>query len=648
MIDFKSLGLDPNILKAIEELGFETPTPIQEKVIPVLLSNATDVVGLAQTGTGKTAAFGLPALQKIDVDNKATQVLIISPTRELCMQICRDLEKYSKYIDGLSVVAVYGGASIEVQVRQLKRGAHIIVSTPGRIFDLLKRKKADISEINTLILDEADEMLNMGFRDDLEAILDFAPEKRQTLLFSATMPPEVAHISKKFLTTPIEISVGKKNSGASTVDHHYMIIHERDRYAALRRVIDFYPGLYALVFCRTRNECQTVATGLMRDGYSADTLHGDLSQAQRDYAMSRFRSKGIRILVATDVAARGLDVNELTHVINYNLPDDQDVYIHRSGRTGRANNSGISITFINIKEKFKIKSLEKSTGREFTLSDVPSGSQICEQRLMHTIDEMLDAEVNDKQISSYIAAFEDKLESLDKDEIIKRFLSVQFNHFYEQYQNATDLNVRMDRNSGPSIDSDGFIRLFINIGRFDDFDKTLLRDYIIDVAKTDVQFKEIDMRDKFSIFSIQADAVEVVKKAITAAVFEGRKLRCDEMDRDNGRQGGRSGGGSGGGGFRGRSGGGGSRSSYGRSDGGERRSGGGDRERSGGGERRSGGGGYGGGGDRDRRSGGGGFGGGDRRSSGGGGDRDRRSSGGGNRPERRSGSQSGYRGGRGK
>lgn len=651
MIDFKSLGLAPNILKAIEELGFETPTPIQENVIPVLLSNSTDVVGLAQTGTGKTAAFGLPSLQKIDVANKATQVLIISPTRELCMQICRDLEKYSKYIDGLTVVPVYGGASIEVQVRQLKRGAHIIVSTPGRIFDLLKRKRADISEINTLILDEADEMLNMGFRDDLEAILEFAPEKRQTLLFSATMPPEVAHISKKFLTKPIEISVGKKNSGASTVDHHYMIIHERDRYAALRRVIDFYPGLYALVFCRTRNECQTVATGLMRDGYSADTLHGDLSQAQRDYAMSRFRSKGIRILVATDVAARGLDVNELTHVINYNLPDDQDVYIHRSGRTGRANNSGISITFINIKEKFKIKSLEKSTGREFTLSDVPSGSQICEQRLLHTIDEMLDAEVNDAQISSYIAAFEDKLESLDKDEIIKRFLSVQFNHFFEQYQNATDLNVRMDR-GGPSMDSDGFIRLFINIGRFDDFDKTMLMDYIIDLAKTPVKFKDVDMRDKFSIFSIQAESVELVKKAVSSAAFEGRKLRCDEMDRDSGRQGGRSGGNNNGS-FRrdrgDRSGGGSSRSSYGRSDGGERRSGGGDRRSSGGGyagggERRSSG-----GGDRDRRSSGGGFGGGSDRRSSGGGDRDRRSSGGGNRPpERRSGSQSGYRGGRGK
>ncbi len=644
MTDFKSLGLDPSILKAIEELGFETPTPIQEKVIPVLLSNATDVVGLAQTGTGKTAAFGLPALQKIDIKNTATQVLIISPTRELCMQICRDLEKYSKYMYGLSVVAVYGGASIEVQVRQLKRGAHIIVSTPGRIFDLLKRKKANISEINTLILDEADEMLNMGFRDDLEAILEFAPEKRQTLLFSATMPGEVANIAKKFLTSPIEISVGKKNQGVSTVDHKYMIIHERDRYAALRRVIDFYPGLYALVFCRTRNECQTVATGLMRDGYSADTLHGDLSQAQRDYAMSRFRSKGIRILVATDVAARGLDVNELTHVINYNLPDDQDIYIHRSGRTGRANNSGISITFINIKEKFKIKSLEKSTGREFVLTQVPSGTQICEQRLLHTIDEMLDAEVNDTQISSYILAFEDKLETLEKDEIIKRFLSVQFNHFYDQYKNTPDLNVRMD-GRGPSADSDGFIRLFINIGRFDDFDKTMLSDYIIDVTKTQVQFKEVDMRDKFSIFSVQADVVDVVKKAISSAVFEGRKLRCDEMDRDNDRQG--RGGSSGGGFNRSRSGGGGGYSR----DRGERSSSS-SRDRGGSSSRdRGSSGGYGGGGDRDRRSSGGGSysgGGGDRRSSGGGSrySSDSRSRGGsGSRPDRKSsGSQSGFRG----
>ncbi|MEI6348450.1 MAG: DEAD/DEAH box helicase [Bacteroidota bacterium] len=648
MIDFKSLGLAPNILKAIEELGFETPTPIQEKVIPVLLSQESDIVGLAQTGTGKTAAFGLPALQQIDIKNRATQVLIISPTRELCMQICKDLERYSKYIDDIAVVAVYGGASIENQIKQLKRGSHIIVSTPGRIFDLLKRKRADISQIKTLILDEADEMLNMGFRDDLEAILEFAPEKRQTLLFSATMPAEVARISKKFLTDPIEISVGKKNSGTTNVDHQYMIIHERDRYLALRRVIDFYPGLYALVFCRTRTECQMVATNLMQEGYSADTLHGDLSQAQRDYAMSRFRSKGIRILVATDVAARGLDVSELTHVINYNLPDDQDVYIHRSGRTGRANNNGLSVTFINIKEKFKIKSLEKSTGREFTQKEVPSGNQICEQRLMHTIDEMLDTEVNDKQISTYISAFEDKLENIEKDEIIKRFLSVQFNHFYDQYKNAPDLNVSMDR--GFSGDSDGYTRLFINIGRVDDLDKGMLKDYIKDIARTEIEFKDVDMRDKFSIFTIKSDAVEAVKKAFANINFEGRKLRVDEMDRDNNSRGGGSRGGDGG--NRRREGGGGGFSRG----GGERRGSGG---YSGSGERRSSGGGYSGGGGGNRPSGGS-----DRRGGGGyrsnssgsdGGNRfsndrggERSNSGGGDRNRSRSGSQSGYRGGRGK
>lgn len=597
MIDFKSLGLAPNILKAIEELGFETPTPIQEKVIPILLSQESDVVGLAQTGTGKTAAFGIPALQQIDIENRATQVLIISPTRELCIQICKDLERYSKYIDNIAIVPVYGGASIEVQVKQLKRGSHIIVSTPGRIYDLLKRKRADISQIKTLILDEADEMLNMGFRDDLEAILEFAPEKRQTLLFSATMPSEVARISKKFLTNPLEISVSKKNTSTTNVDHQFMIIHERDRYLALRRVIDFYPGLYALVFCRTRSECQMVATNLMQEGYSADTLHGDLSQAQRDYAMSRFRSKGIRILVATDVAARGLDVSELTHVINYNLPDDQDVYVHRSGRTGRANNSGLSITFINVKEKFKIKSLEKSTGREFTQKEVPSGNEICEQRLMFTIDEMLETEVNDKQISAYIAAFEDKLENIAKDEIIKRFLSVQFNHFYEQYKNAADLNVSNDRQSY-GAEQDGYTRLFINIGRVDDLDKGMLKDYIKDIAKIEIDFKDVDMRDKFSIFTIKSEGVEPVKKAFANINFEGRKLRVDEMDRDNSSRGGRSGN---------------SRSS----DGGNRRReyGGGSSSR--GGDRRSSGGGYSSGGDRDRRS------------SGGGGDRDRRSSGGG-------------------
>ncbi len=551
MTDFKSLGLDPKIIKAIDELGFETPTPIQEKVIPILLSQENDVVGLAQTGTGKTAAFGLPVLQHIDTSSKATQVLIISPTRELCMQICNDLQKYAKYIDNMHIVPIYGGASMETQVRQLKSGCQIIVSTPGRVYDMLKRKKANISQIKTLILDEADEMLNMGFRDELEGILEFAPEKRQTLLFSATMPSEVSSMSKKFLTNPVEISVGKKNSGASTVEHQYMLINERDRYAALRRVIDFYPGLYALVFCRTRNECQHVATSLMNEGYSADTLHGDLSQAQRDYAMSRFRSKGIRILVATDVAARGLDVNELTHVINYNLPDDQDVYLHRSGRTGRANNEGISVTFINVKEKFKIKSLEKSLNRQFVESQVPSGNEICEQRLLHTIEEMLDTEVNDKQISSYILAFEDKLENLDKDQIIKRFLSVQFNHFYEQYQNAPDLNPRHDKN-GFSAEQNGYTRMFINIGRVDDMDKVMLKDYIKEIASNSkIDIKEVDMRDKFSIFTVDTESVIGIKNSFSNINFDGRKLRVDEMDRDNSRQ---SRGGSGrsndGGGFR--------------------------------------------------------------------------------------------------
>ncbi len=533
MTNFTSFGLSPNILRAIEELNFITPTPIQEQVIPILLEQQQDIVGLAQTGTGKTAAFGLPLLNNINTDSKETQVLIISPTRELCMQISNDLLKYSKYINNINIVAVYGGSSIENQVKQIKRGCQIIVSTPGRIYDLLKRKKANISNIHTLILDEADEMLNMGFRDDLESILSFAPKERQTLLFSATMPSEVSIISKKYLSNPLEISVGQKNSGAVNVEHQYMAINEKDRYAALRRVIDFYPGMYSIVFCRTRNECQTVATKLMNEGYNADTLHGDLSQAQRDYAMNRFRSRGIRILVATDVAARGLDVTELSHVINYNLPEDIDIYIHRSGRTGRANNEGISISFINSKEKFKIKALEKKLNRKFIENKIPTGNEICEQRLLYTIEEMLETNINDELISNYILAFEEKLENLSKDDILKRFLSIQFNHFYQQYQNAPDLNPNLDKETFAS--NSGFTRMFINIGKFDEIDKPMLREYIIEVVENNIDISNIDMRDKFSIFTIPNQFVDIVNNKFSRISFEGRKLRVNQMDRDNSR-----------------------------------------------------------------------------------------------------------------
>lgn len=441
MIDnFEELGINNNIIKAINELGFEKPTPVQEVVIPMELYEDSDIVCLAQTGTGKTAAFGLPLIQSLDLEKPETQALILCPTRELCRQIAQDLTKYAKYTEQFSLVAVYGGSNIESQIKALRKGAKIIVATPGRILDLLKRGAAHISNIKKLILDEADEMLNMGFKEELDTILSYCPIDRRTLLFSATLPIEVEGIAKKYMSSPKIITIGKRNQGSDNVKHYFYIAQAKDRYAALKRIVDYNPDMYAIIFCRTRQETQEIADSLIRDGYNAEPLHGDLSQAQRDIVMSRFKKKTLSLLVATDVAARGIDVNNLTHVINYNLPDEAEQYTHRSGRTGRADKTGISISIINTRERSKIKRIEAIVSKPFAQAKIPTGKEVCSKQLFHLIDEIENTEVKG-EIEDYMKIIESKWSSMSKEEIIRKVLSVEFNRFLDYYKNSPDLNV---------------------------------------------------------------------------------------------------------------------------------------------------------------------------------------------------------------
>ncbi len=440
-MNFEELGLRPELLKAVEKLGFVEPMPIQEQVIPYMLNENTDLVGLAQTGTGKTAAFGLPILNMIDVNEKKIQALVLSPTRELCIQIANDLKHYAEFIPQIKVVPVYGGENIVTQFKELDVTPQILVATPGRLIDLIERKKVSLSEIKFLVLDEADEMLNMGFIEDIETILQGVPEDRRTLLFSATMPAEIADIAKKYMKNYHEISVGIRNSGAENVEHFYYMVKAQNRYLALKRIVDINPDIYGIVFCRTRQETKEVADKLMQDGYNADALHGDLSQAQRDYVMNRFRIHNLQLLVATDVAARGLDVSDLTHIINYNLPDENEVYIHRSGRTGRAGKQGVSISIIHVKELHKIKALEKITKKQFTRLMVPNGLEICKKQLFHLIDKMENVQINDEQIDVFLPHIYKKLGYLTKEDIINRFVSLEFNRFLDYYKDAQDINI---------------------------------------------------------------------------------------------------------------------------------------------------------------------------------------------------------------
>ena len=509
---FKELGLRDEIITAVDELGFEEAMPIQEKSIPFIKNESKDLVALAQTGTGKTAAFGLPILDSIDENLRATQALVIAPTRELCVQISNDLKNFSKHIKGMKIVPVYGGENIITQLRQLDVTPQIVVATPGRLIDLMKRKKVDLSGIRYLVLDEADEMLNMGFKEDIETILESTPESRRTFLFSATMPKDVEEMSRNYMGEREQITIGTKNSGNENVEHVYYMVQAKDRYLALKRIVDMNPDIYAIIFCRTRQETQEVAEKLMKDGYNADALHGDLSQAQRDAVMQKFRIKHLQILVATDVAARGLDVSDLTHVINYNLPDDIESYTHRSGRTGRAKKKGVSIAIIHTKEKHRIKSIERIIKREFIRKDVPNGMDICKKQLFHLINRMENVEVNSEQIDPLLPEIFSKLEYLDKEEIIKKFVSLEFNRFLEYYKDARDLNVKEtpkeggNGNDGKKKKSGRKTRLKMNLGERDRITPKRLLGIINDtVGDKTISINDIEITQRYTFFDVFDD-----------------------------------------------------------------------------------------------------------------------------------------------
>lgn len=509
---FKELGLREEIITAVDELGFEEAMPIQEKSIPFIKNESKDLVALAQTGTGKTAAFGLPILDSINENERTTQALVIAPTRELCVQISNDLKNFSKHIKGMKIVPVYGGENIITQLRQLDVTPQIVVATPGRLIDLMKRKKVDLSGIRYLVLDEADEMLNMGFKEDIETILESTPESRRTFLFSATMPKDVEEMSRNYMGEREQITIGTKNSGNENVEHVYYMVQAKDRYLALKRIVDMNPDIYAIIFCRTRQETQEVAEKLMKDGYNADALHGDLSQAQRDAVMQKFRIKHLQILVATDVAARGLDVSDLTHVINYNLPDDIESYTHRSGRTGRAKKKGVSIAIIHTKEKHRIKSIERIIKREFIRKDVPNGMDICKKQLFHLINRMENVEVNSEQIDPLLPEIFSKLEYLDKEEIIKKFVSLEFNRFLEYYKDARDLNVKEtpkeggNGNGGKKKKSGRKTRLKMNLGERDRITPKRLLGIINDtVGDKTISINDIEITQRYTFFDVFDD-----------------------------------------------------------------------------------------------------------------------------------------------
>lgn len=562
---FEETGLKPAIIRAITELGFVAPMPVQAQVIPILLNGKQDLVGLAQTGTGKTAAFGLPIINDIEVTDKRTRAIILCPTRELCIQIAADLNDFSKHIPELTILPVYGGASIEQQIKVLKRGVQIIVATPGRMLDLMKRKEVNITGVHTVVLDEADEMLNMGFRDELNGILAETPTEKRVLLFSATMPPEVSSIAKGYMNNPIEVVIGNRNSSAENVRHLYYLVNARDRYLALKRIADVNPNIYGIIFCRTRQETRDVAEKLIKDGYNADALHGDLSQAQRDQVMQRFRIKNIQMLVATDVAARGLDVDDLTHVINYNLPDEGEIYTHRSGRTGRAGKSGISIIIVHTRETGKIKEIEKIIRKKFERIQVPGGREICEKQLFHFIDKMENVAVDHTQIEPFLPQVYKKLEWLSREDIIKQFVSLEFNRFLEYYKNAPDLNVydnkeyrenksddRKDRrfersderrngrsngrNEGrrenrPSRgnDSDDFTRFFINYGSKDGIQPAGLIGMLNDYTRTrEMRIGKIDIKDKFAFFEVESSYAKNVVSSFNNVEIDGRRVVVEE------------------------------------------------------------------------------------------------------------------------
>ena len=543
MSTFQQLGLDANLLQAITDLGFETPSEVQQKAIPTLLESERDLVALAQTGTGKTAAFGFPMLQKIDVNSRTTQGLILSPTRELCLQITNEMKLYGKYLNGLNVTAIYGGSSITEQARQVKRGAQIIVATPGRMKDMISRNLVDITKIQYAVLDEADEMLNMGFYDDINDILKDTPVDKSTWLFSATMPKEVARIAKDFMSNPLEVTVGNKNESTSNVSHEYYLVNSRDRYLALKRLADANPDIFSVIFCRTKRDTQKVAEKLIEDGYNAGALHGDLSQNQRDLVMKAFRNNQIQMLVATDVAARGIDVDDVTHVINYQLPDEIETYTHRSGRTGRAGKTGVSMVIVSKSEVRKIKSIERIIKREFDKKELPDGMEICEVQLMSLANKVHNTEMN-HEIDAYLPSINEIFEDTSKEELIKKFFSVEFSRFFNYYKNSKNLNVEASsQDSGRSSSGDS-TRFFINVGRKDGYDWMKLKDYLrdtLELGRDDV-FK-VDVKDSFSFFNTEKEHQEKVLAFFTDFKENGRFINVeiteDRGGRDRKRGGGR-------------------------------------------------------------------------------------------------------------
>jgi Superfamily II DNA and RNA helicases len=563
---FKELNLKKELLVAVEELGFESPMPVQEKVIPFVLENNADLVALAQTGTGKTAAFGLPLLDKTDTSIRKTQTLVLAPTRELCIQIAKDLTNYAKHLPQMRIVAVYGGADIRSQLKQLDITPQVIVATPGRLIDLMERGKISLANIRFLVLDESDEMLNMGFKDDIEKILQQTPDTRRTLLFSATMPQEITRIARQYMKDFEEIIVGVKNSGSENVDHIYYVSQAKQRYLVLKRIVDLNPDVYGIVFCRTRQETKEVAEHLMRDGYNADALHGDLSQVQRDTVMNKFRIRNIQLLVATDVAARGLDVSDLTHVINYNLPDDIEIYTHRSGRTGRANKKGVSVSIIHSRERNKIRNLEQMLKKRFDQHQIPNGLEVCKKQLFHFINKMQNVEVDEEQIAPYIQNISKQLEYLTKEELLKHFVSLEFNRFLEYYKNAEDLNIaeketrtrrdgrdvergersdRGERGEWGKKKSGRKVRLKMNIGRNEGIETRAFLRLINDVTgDKSINIGDIEITGNYSFFDVYEDQSEQVLQAfeqvedINVSVAKGSK-QTDGRDSDRGNSGSR-------------------------------------------------------------------------------------------------------------
>jgi ATP-dependent RNA helicase DeaD len=540
MKTFEELGVCEQIRKAIEELGFVHPMPVQEAVIPYLLGNENDVIALAQTGTGKTAAFGIPLLERIDTSQRYTQALVLSPTRELCLQIADDLRDFAKYIEGLHVEAVYGGAAIEPQMRALKKGVEIIVATPGRLVDLMHRGKADLSKVTNIVLDEADEMLNMGFSDSINEIFESLSEDHHTLMFSATMSKEVERVAKKYLHDYKEIVVGSRNEGAESVNHIYYMVNAKDKYLALKRIVDFYPRIFAIIFCRTKIETQEVADKLIKDGYNAESLHGDLSQQQRDLTMQKFRNHLTQLLVATDVAARGLDVDDLTHVINFGLPDDIESYTHRSGRTGRAGKKGTSISIVHSREKFKIRNIEKIICKEFVKAEIPSAEEICKKQLYKVMDQIVKTDVDDEEIAPFMQDINRYFEYIDKEELIKKIVSLEFGKFLAYYAEAPEIEAVVPDRKEKKPQSDkqklqnkaqkGYRRLFINLGKRDGFYPGELMQTLNRFVGGRQEVGHIDLLDTISYFEVPEKDAKKVMIQLSGIRYKGRTVRCNDAD----------------------------------------------------------------------------------------------------------------------